>query len=103
VHQVRSWYSGVELKFSRRQGGPSQTGGRREHILNRYVIDPAAAGQPPAHFQLNPLGRAGLRFWGPAIAGLGSTRISLDTGLRSRGPKWSILQRRRYTSFGLVQ
>src|ERR1700737_1983103 len=27
VHQVRGWFSGVELKMSRRQGGPSRTGG----------------------------------------------------------------------------
>jgi hypothetical protein len=32
-------------------------GGR---YLNRYVTDPAAAGQPPAHFQRNPLGRGRL-------------------------------------------
>ena len=32
VHQVQGWFSGVELKMSRRQGGPSGTGGRREHI-----------------------------------------------------------------------
>jgi len=28
--------------------------------LKRYVTDPAAAGQPPAHFQRNPLGRSRL-------------------------------------------
>ena len=32
VHQVRDWYSGVAIKMGRRQGGPSRTGGRREHI-----------------------------------------------------------------------
>jgi hypothetical protein len=56
VHQVRGWYSGVELKINRRQGGPRRTR---------------------------------------------STRISLDTGLRSRLPKSPILRRRRYTSLGL--
>jgi hypothetical protein len=36
---------------------------RREEdaYLNRYVTDPAAAGQPPAHFQRNPLGRGRFR------------------------------------------
>src|ERR1700738_1613798 len=38
------------------------------------------------------------RFWGVAR----STRISLDTGLRSHLPKSPTLRRRRYTSLGLV-
>jgi len=29
----------VAIKMDRRQGGPSRTGGRRAHILNRYVTD----------------------------------------------------------------
>src|ERR1700740_559621 len=41
------------------QNGPPA---RREEgaYLKRYVTDPAAAGQPPAHFQRNPLGRGRL-------------------------------------------
>jgi len=32
VHQVSDWCSGVAIKMGRRQGGPSRTGGRKEHI-----------------------------------------------------------------------
>ena len=41
------------------QNGPSA---RREEgaYLERYVTDPAGAGQPPAHFHRNPLGRGQL-------------------------------------------
>jgi hypothetical protein len=47
VRQVRGWYSGVELKMSRRQGGPSRTVAEEGVDLNRYLTNPAAAGQPP--------------------------------------------------------
>ena len=32
VHQVSDWGSGVAIEMGRRQGGPSRTGGRKEHI-----------------------------------------------------------------------
>ena len=32
VHQVSDWGSGVAIKMGRRQGGPSRTGDRKEHI-----------------------------------------------------------------------
>ena len=32
VHQVSDWGSGVAIKMGRRQGGPSRTGHRKEHI-----------------------------------------------------------------------
>ena len=32
VHQVSDWGSGVAIKMGRRQGDPSRTGGRKEHI-----------------------------------------------------------------------
>jgi hypothetical protein len=32
VHQVSDWCSGVAIKMGRRQGGPSGTGDRKEHI-----------------------------------------------------------------------
>jgi hypothetical protein len=32
VHQVNDWGSGVAIKMGRRQGGPSRTGDRKEHI-----------------------------------------------------------------------
>jgi hypothetical protein len=35
-------------------------GARSEAYLDRYVTDPAAAGQPPAHFHRNPPGRGQL-------------------------------------------
>src|ERR1700736_1841423 len=38
VHQVRGWYSGVELKMGRRQGGPSRTGGRRAHPAPVFLL-----------------------------------------------------------------
>ena len=41
----------VEIKMGRRQGARSGA------YLNRYVTDPASAGQPPAHFHRNPPGR----------------------------------------------
>jgi hypothetical protein len=59
VHRlICSWHM-VAFKMGRRQGGPSRTGAEGEY-LNRYVTDPAAAGQPPAHFQRNPPGRGQL-------------------------------------------
>ena len=41
----------VAIKMGRRQGARSGA------YLNGYVIDPAGAGQPPAHFHRNPPGR----------------------------------------------
>jgi hypothetical protein len=32
VHPVRDWYSGVAIKMGGRQGGPSRTGSKSEHI-----------------------------------------------------------------------
>jgi glyoxylase-like metal-dependent hydrolase (beta-lactamase superfamily II) len=32
VHQVSDWCSGVAIKMGRRQGGPSRTGPKKEHI-----------------------------------------------------------------------
>jgi hypothetical protein len=40
--------------------GPAAAGREEGAYLNRYVTDPAAAGQPPAHFQRNPPGRVQL-------------------------------------------
>jgi hypothetical protein len=50
----------VAIKMGHRQGGPSRTGGNEGAYLNRYVTDPADAGQPPAHFRCNPPGRGEL-------------------------------------------
>jgi hypothetical protein len=44
----------VAIKIGRRQG--ARSGG----YLNRYVTDPAAAGQPPPHFHRNPPARGQL-------------------------------------------
>jgi hypothetical protein len=44
VRQVRGWYSGVELKMSRRRGGPSRTAAEEGVDLNRYLTNPEAAG-----------------------------------------------------------
>ena len=32
VHQVSDWCSGGAIKMGRRQGGPSRTGPKKEHI-----------------------------------------------------------------------
>jgi hypothetical protein len=40
--------------------GPAAAGREESAYLDRYVIDPAAAGQPPAHFHRNPPGRGQL-------------------------------------------
>ena len=32
VHQVSDWCSGIAIKMGRRQGGPSRTGPKKEHI-----------------------------------------------------------------------
>src|ERR1700737_4289478 len=69
VHQVRGWYSGVELKMSRRQG--AEEGSISESIRDRRAT------QPPVHFLVNPLGRA-------ASAILG--RCSLDPYQSRYGP-----------------
>jgi hypothetical protein len=54
VHRlICSWHMGA-FKVGRRQGGPSRTGAKGAY-LNRYVTDEQRS--PPAHFQLNPLGR----------------------------------------------
>ncbi|MBV9130430.1 MAG: hypothetical protein JO298_08580 [Verrucomicrobia bacterium] len=37
LHEVRGWFRRVELKMSRRQDGPSRTGGSRGAYLNGYV------------------------------------------------------------------
>ena len=44
----------VAIKMGGRQGARSGA------YLNRYVSDPATAGQPPAHFHRNPPGRGQL-------------------------------------------
>ena len=44
--------------------------------LDRYVTDPAAAGQPPAHFHRNPPGRGQFAFFRVAR----STRMNSDMG-----------------------
>jgi hypothetical protein len=69
VRQVRGWYSGVELKMSRRQGGPSRTVAEEGVDLNRYLTNPAAAGQPPdslAPYQ-SGYGPSPYRFAQPAV------------------------------------
>jgi hypothetical protein len=69
VHKVRGWYSGVELKMSRRQGGPSRTVAEEGVDLNRYLTNPAAAGQPPdslAPYQ-SGYGPSPYRFAQPAV------------------------------------
>jgi hypothetical protein len=48
--------------------------------LNRYVTDPAGAGQPPAHFQRNPLGRGQLAVFPSRGRGTRSARIDPDMG-----------------------
>src|SRR5580692_4168362 len=40
--------------------GPAAAGREEGAYLSRYVTDPAAAGQPPAHFHRNPPGRGQL-------------------------------------------
>jgi hypothetical protein len=95
VHQVRGSYSGVELKMSRRQGGPSRTGGKEGAYLHRYVTDEQRSRR--LIFSSTPWAVQHWRFWGVAR----STRISLDTDLRSRLPKSPTLRRRRYTRLGL--
>ena len=59
------------------QNGPPA---RREEgaYLERYVTDPAAAGQPPAHFHRNPLGRGQLAVFRSRGCGTRSLRIDLD-------------------------
>jgi hypothetical protein len=65
----------VGIKMCRRQGGPSRTGGKSGAYLNRYGTDPAAAGQPPAHFHRNPPGRGWLAVF---LRRGGSLRIGAD-------------------------
>jgi hypothetical protein len=67
----------VAFKMGRRQGGPSRTGTKGAY-LNRYVTDPAAAGQPPAHFQRNPPGGAQLAVFPSGGRRTRSLRIKLD-------------------------
>ena len=52
----------VAIKMGRRSRGRGTRGGR---ISDRYVTDPAAAGQPPAHFHRNPPGRGQLAVFLP--------------------------------------
>jgi hypothetical protein len=46
--------------------------------LERYVTDPAAAGQPPAHFHCNPVGRGQLAVFPSGGRRTRSSRIDLD-------------------------
>jgi len=53
--------------------------GRRQGAYpERYVTDPAAAGQPSAHFHRNPLGRGQLTVFPSRGRGTRSSRIDLD-------------------------
>jgi hypothetical protein len=54
----------VAFKMGRLRGGPSRTGVKGAN-LDRYVTDPAAAGQQPTHFQGNPPGRGRLAVFPP--------------------------------------
>src|SRR5262245_33254374 len=69
VHQVRGWYSGVELKMSRRQGAEEGA------YLNRYMTDEQRSRR--LIFSSTPSGRAAL-----AILG----RCSLDPYQSRYGP-----------------
>jgi hypothetical protein len=64
----------VAIKMGRRQGGPSRTGGKSGAYLDRYVTDPAAAGQPPPIFIATL--RAGVSWLFFRVAR--SLRINLD-------------------------
>jgi hypothetical protein len=46
--------------------------------LERYVTDPAAAGQPPAHFHRNPLGRGQFAVFPSGVRRTRSSRIDSD-------------------------
>jgi hypothetical protein len=83
VHQVRGWFSGVELKMSRRQGA------EEEAYLNRYVTDEQRSRR--LIFSSTPWAVQNWRFWRVAR----STRMIHIQALRSRLPKSPILRRRR--------
>jgi hypothetical protein len=83
VHQVRGWFSGVELKMSRRQGA------EEEGYLNRYVTDEQRSRR--LIFSSTPWAVQNRRFWRVAR----STRMIHIRALRSRLPKSPILRRRR--------
>src|SRR6516164_11773067 len=55
-----------------------QNGPRQGAYPERYVTDPAAAGQPSAHFHRNPLGRGQLTVFPSRGRGTRSSRIDLD-------------------------
>jgi hypothetical protein len=63
VHRLAYSSGVVAFKMGRRAGlGLTARAGLAVGgaYLKRYVTDPAAAGQPPAHFQRNPLTWPGL-------------------------------------------
>jgi hypothetical protein len=63
-------------------GGPAAAGREEGAYLNRYVTDPAAAGQPPAHFHRNPTGHSQLAVFLPPrrITPYGSIQICSSRG-----------------------
>ena len=83
VHQVRGWFSGVELKMSRRQGA------EEEAYLNRYVTDEQRSRR--LIFSSTPWAVQNWRFWRVAR----STGMIHIRALRSRLPKSPIPRRRR--------
>ena len=83
VYQVRGWFSGVELKMSRRQGA------EEEAYLNRYVTDEQRSRR--LLFSSTPWAVQNWRFWRVAR----STRMIHIRALRSRLPKSPILRPRR--------
>ena len=83
VHQVRGWFSGVELKMSRRQGA------EEEAYRNRDVTDEQRSRR--LIFSSTPWAVHNWRFWRVAR----STGMIHIRALRSRLPKSPIPRRRR--------
>jgi hypothetical protein len=87
---------------SKRAAGKAVRGGLAEEgaYLNRYVTDPAGAGQPPAHFHRNPLGRGQLAVFPSGDRRTRSTRMTQIWALRSRLEKQPTDLRQNASYFG---
>jgi hypothetical protein len=70
-------------KWAAGPGHPSRTGAKGGY-LNRYVIDSASAGQPPAHFERNPPDRGQLAVFPSGGRRTRSARMDQIWALRSR-------------------
>jgi len=76
--------------------GKARGGRISKSIRNRSGSRLAAAGQPPAHFQRNPLGRGQLAVFPSGGCRTRSARMDSDMGARSRLEKQPTDLRRRH-------